>query len=189
MRSSPGDPGGGGRGSMNVASLSRERSTKPCRHPTSATRDGAIDSFESVRAVRSSHRGDEWTRGRGVGGVIHTRMSTSRSMDGATVLDARNEQRGAGYPRRRASGSRTRPFVTLINSIESVATSVVALAEPRHSLADRSVDRLITSLESRPPQPGATWTRSERVDPASQTVVCLVACRSILQRRQALEQQ
>jgi hypothetical protein len=80
-------------------------------------------------------------------------------------------------------------LVTRINPNESVATALVALAEPRHSLVDRSVDRIITSLESRPPQSRATRTRSERVDPASQTVVCLVALRAILHRRQAMEQQ
>ena len=78
--------------------------------------------------------------------------------------------------------------MTHLDSSESVAPSLEVLAEPRHGLADRSVDRIVTFRESRPPRSRVTWTRSKRVDPASQTVVCLVARRTILHRRQALEQ-
>jgi hypothetical protein len=80
-------------------------------------------------------------------------------------------------------------FVSRVDSNESVAPSLVALVEPRDGLVGRSTDRITTPYESRPPQSRVTWTRSNHLDPASQTLVCLVVCRSILQRRQALEQE
>jgi hypothetical protein len=50
---------------------------------------------------------------------------------------------------------------------ESVAASPVAFAGPRQGFVGRSVDRIAAFLKSRPPRSRVTWTRSERVDPAS----------------------
>jgi hypothetical protein len=116
-----------------------------------------------------------------------TQRKTPRSLvvanerEYVTIVWWRGERGGAG--------SRRATLVSRIDSNESVAPSLDALVEPRHGLVGRPVDRITTLHESRPPQSRVTWIRSHRFDPASQTVVFLVVCRSILRRRQAPEQE